>query len=603
MHDRIIAFFISSNEVSLNSHKKAKKHLHNLADSFARNIHYVKLAHYHLYLVFEGNINRLLQKEANCTKFCVGPHTSRSQSGWGFSFNKRKSIRDRFLHIGIDNEKISVSNDYIGSIPVYYSLRKYVSISNIEPVVVLDSESCYEDIIPEAVYELFRYTHFIETETFYRHIRTQMSDSTYTFTCDSKTPITRYNKTICSSEDRINMSPEDIVEEMHDINQKLVWEALQDEKDIILPLSSGYDSRMILAAAIKNKDIKSRLRCYTYTPNMSLETRAAKELSQIAGVKWEKIQLPDQHFDLRKLEQVGLIFGSGLHFHGKYKLDFLDQINTTFTPGQSIITEGFMTGISTGSSFICDLNIQDSKTPLTNAMDIIGTSRFTRDEYFLPHSKILHLGMKDYAEANMRKVFERFDGPINHKMTMFDIWARERNFFSYQPRVMEWGIPYISPHTTPEFLNFTFSLPPQILRKRKLVEMTLAKYSKPISRVSTNSILTVRSILKRSFSRPEEGISHYAPLLIKYFFKQHWLLPKELLDEMKDPTVPNLCSIGKRGVAPIFELNKQSQEIFNEYFDLKEADNLLSLAMTGDALSSKRLTILQTLAYALKLVE
>ena len=180
MHNRIIAFFISSNELSLNSHKKAKKHLHNLADSFARDTHYVKLAHYHLCLVIEGDIDELLQKEGNSIRFCVGPHTSRPQSGWKFSFDNRKSIRDRFLHVIIDGEKISISNDYIGSIPVYYSLRKCVSISNIEPVVVHDSDSSYEDIMPEAVYELFRYTHFIETETFYRHIKTQMADSTYT---------------------------------------------------------------------------------------------------------------------------------------------------------------------------------------------------------------------------------------------------------------------------------------------------------------------------------------------------------------------------------------------------------------------------------------
>jgi hypothetical protein len=109
----------------------------------------------------------------------------------------------------------------------------------------------------------------------------------------------------------------------------------------------------------------------------------------------------------------------------------------------------------------------------------------------------------------------------------------------------------------------------------------MGKYYSRINKVSSNSNLTVEHILKRSFCNPFEGWRHYAPLLIKYFFKQPWLLPKPFLAEMKNPVVPDLRSIGKNGVSPIFNLNAQSREIFDDYFSYKEVDNLFACAMTG----------------------
>jgi hypothetical protein len=603
MHNRIIAFFISSNEKSQPSYEKASSHFRRLGESFSRQELYLKLEKYHLHLIYEGEIDKLLQKDGSCIKFCVGPHTGRKNSGWLFSFEKRSKIRDRFLNISIDKNEISISNDFIGAIPVYYSLRKKLSISNIEPVVVLDSDSTYGDLYPEAVYSLFHYTHFIDTETFYRHIKSQEPDSTYVYTTESRKPLVKYHNSVYASEERIGMKSKDIIDEFTELNRKLVMEAIGDEEDIILSLSSGYDSRMILAAALENKEVKSRLRTYTHSPNMSIETRAVEELVRIAGLEWEKVDIRSGGFNLKRLEQAGMIYGSGLHFHGKYKLDFMDQVMHSFIPGKSIITEGFVTGTGTGSSSLCGLDIKGNAVVLTELMDSLGTSRFTSDEYLFAHSKVFKPEMKDYTAANLQKIFNRFEGAPKQKIIMLDIWARQHNFFSYQPRIIEWEIPNISPHVAPEFFNFSFSLPLKMLKKHKMAEMMLARYYKKINRVSTNSNLTVKSIMKRSIARPTEGMFYYAPLLIKYFFKQPWLLPEKMLEEMKDPTVPDLREVGKAGVAPIYELNKQSREIFNEYFELAEVDRLLAKAVAGDELSSKRLSVVQTLAYGLKLME
>jgi hypothetical protein len=597
MHHRIIAFFISSSQTTEPSYKRAIDHLQKLAASFSKKVAVIKLEKYHLHLAYEGDLNELLQKDGEKVKFCVGPHTSRKNSGWDFSFENRKNIRDRFISISIDRRKISISNDYIGTIPVYYSLQKAVSISNIEPIVVLDSDSSYEDLSPEAVYELFRYTHLIWDETFYRHIKVQEPDSTFIYTNQAEEPIKKYHVTITPSKDRLNMKSSDIVAETNELNRTIVLESLSVEDDIILPLSSGYDSRMILSAAVQDKDIKSKMRCYTYTPNMSLESRLTGELCKMHNLSWEKVQLPVDSFNMRRFKQILGIFGSGLHVHGKYQLDFIDQIKQTFIPGQSVFVSGYMTGVPCGGVHL------SLDTPFTNAVNQIGESKYITDEYLFAHSRTLSPNMIDNAESNFNKVFKRLEGHIKHKTIMFDTWTRQRNFISYQARAMEWEIPYIGPHVTPEYMNFCLSLPVHLLKNRKIVEMMFAKYYPAMNRVSSNSNLTVQHFIKRSISNPREGMLHYAPLLIKYFFKQPWLLPASYIAEMKNPSMPDLRNIGKAGVFPLFDLNAESREIFDGYFALNEVDNLFSKAMTGDELSSKRLTILETLAYALKMLE
>lgn len=601
MHQRVLAFYISSNENSSSAYKKALNHLQELAKSFSKEIAVVQLKHYRLHLVYEGDLEEVLLKEDECIKFCVGPHKARRNSGWSFNMENRSKIYGAFLLVRINNKKITIINDFGGILPVYYSLRNGLCMSNIEPVIVLGSDSSYSDLSSEAVYELLRYSILHGTETLYRHIRNQEPDSTYVYSGNNE-PAVEYNNTIPPAEIS-KQKDTDIIAELTELNRKIVHETLADEDDIILSLSSGYDSRIILAAAAEDKDIRSKLRCFTHTPNMSLETRPAKKLCEISGLSWEKAQLPVDSFNMQKLEQILKIFGSTFNVHGKYKLDFIDQIKHTFIPGKSVMVEGYMTGAALSLSALHGFDLCNRETLLADQMGKQVIYRYIPDEYLTIHSRCLNSEMKYHIEPVLRKILNRYNGNDKARVTMFGIWTRQRNFGSYQSRTMTWEIPHISPHLAPEFIDFSLRMPSQLLNKKKNMEMVFSKYYPHLASVGSNSNLTVKNILKSSIISPNDGIQHYLPMLIKYYFKQPWLLPEKLLAEMKDPVVPDLRSIGEKGVYPLFDLNAESREIFDGYFALEEVNNLFTKAMTGDRLSTKRLMILEPLAYALKMLE
>lgn len=103
-----------------------------------------------------------------------------------------------------------------------------------------------------------------------------------------------------------------------------VWEkSLPPDVPIVLPLSGGYDSRILLWA-IENKE---RVRAYSYgtstNQSKSYEVLRAKALCDSMGVKWKHIPLGLYH---KFIEQWVQEFGLSVHAHGMYQCEFYQKI-------------------------------------------------------------------------------------------------------------------------------------------------------------------------------------------------------------------------------------------------------------------------------------
>jgi len=92
---------------------------------------------------------------------------------------------------------------------------------------------------------------------------------------------------------------------------------------LVLPLSGGYDSRL-LGSMIKNK-----LNSYSYTfgptrkQNDSFEVKYAEATAIKLGLNWEHIKLGNYH---KYLDDWNDLYGVSTHAHGMYQLDFYNQI-------------------------------------------------------------------------------------------------------------------------------------------------------------------------------------------------------------------------------------------------------------------------------------
>jgi len=503
-------------------------------------------------------------------------------------------VRDRFLCIEMGSDKVIILNDYAGTIPIYYSSRNHISISNIEPIVVADSKSSYDDISAENLFGFLRYSHFIWDETLYKHIFTQEPDSKYCYVVDSLEVQKTYLETLKCSDERAKLSDYQVANELYELNRKLIYQSLENEQEIILPLSAGYDSRMIISAISEDLSLKKRLKCFTYGPAGSIEVESARKLSLTYKISWKHISLPCKFHEMVYLDKIGEVFGTSLHFHGMYQLEFWDEIKNYLDTDRPVITSGFMTGVPAGQH-ISLLGINSYNSNLSTAMNNFSQSKLWSCEELIETNGRFRPDMVDLSETRFRKAFERFNGTPCKKSVVFDLWTRQRNFIGYYPRTFEWMVPHISPHMTPEYANFFLSLSNKHLKDRKAVELMFLNFY-PLSAKITSNSNGIEAIKKSYIDKLAFFISKIARKA-----KISNIMP---LGYRNLPVILDLYAIKyseKNSFYPLFNLNGKESDAFAEYFSYETMEFLYKqIIEKNDSKSFRKLLVPFTFAYGLR---
>jgi len=593
---RIIAFFATNNKKDSTGFKKAKGHIEKLAKEFGLCSFSRQYDTFFLSICYQGDLDKLIEeKDDVLCKVVVGPLDSQKQSGYDAKIENMLLIRDRFAKISIYEGCIEVINDFAGTVPIYYSMDKHISLSNIEPVVILDSESSFDDVSIENIYGFLRYSHFIWDETLFKHIFTQEPDTFYQYKAKSKEIIKKYLGTIKTTDERVNMPVKSVAGQLYELNQLMVTESLKNSEKIILPLSAGYDSRMVLTAVATNKDLKEKLHCYTYGHRGTTEVESARELCRQYGVKWKQIILPCRFLEHKYLQQIGDIFGSSLHFHGMYQLEFWQQLKNPGITNNMHLTSGFMTGVPAGQH-ISRLGIESEDMYLTKAMNRFPQSRYWTDRELWDISALFKPFMLDKAEHQFRKPFDRFQGHVYQKSVLFDIWTRQRNFISYYPRTFEWVVPCLSPHMSPEYQNFFLSLSAKHLKDRWAVEMMLKLYCPEAAKVISNS-----NGLKALSSNYKNALVFISKILKRVYLVS--LMPRRYRNLSDEFDLPALFHSKKDGLWPLFLLRSQGSQFFSQLFPDKIIEDIFTDAINGSVISYGKLVTLESIAYSLNLLE
>ncbi|TQD23850.1 hypothetical protein [Methanolobus vulcani] len=581
--NRIIAFMIVSNNI--NCSNDGNKPLQYLCQRFNKNISKIKTDYFTLHVVYEGKIGELLNQENDNIHFCLGQYNNKWKSAYVLS--------DRFLLVTISNDRVICTSDYVGSIPVFYSLREGVVISNIEPVVITNSSTSEHDISYDSFFGFMKFSHLIWEETLYKHIFSQEPDSRYTYTLGTKEPKKTDLKSIKASNDRIYKSDIEVAKDLYRLNKDLVQNALLPYKEIVLPLSAGYDSRMIIAACSENEGLLKRLKCFTYGSENSVEVIAAKELCKVYGVYWRHIELPCQFLERHYLNPILNIFGSSLHLHGMYQLEFWEKIKPFLETDSPVLTSGFMTGVPAGQH-VSKLKIQNKNSSLTEAMENFSQSKYWKNDELIRAFDFFDQKMLDLAEKRFKKAFDRFDGRIDQKSVLFDVWTRQRNFISYHPRTLEWEVPVISPHMTAVYQNFFMTLNEKHLKDRKAIELMFQYHYPDAAAIISNSNGT-----QSLTNHLDNMLLFYSRIMKK--INLELIIPKKYLDQPVLFDIPALSHSKKSGLFPLFDSKRSTvlKQIFSEIGIEQIYDN----ALNGDLKAYGKLCIMQAVAYGLNLIQ
>ncbi|MCU0789300.1 MAG: hypothetical protein MUC91_14155 [Verrucomicrobia bacterium] len=107
------------------------------------------------------------------------------------------------------------------------------------------------------------------------------------------------------------------------------------EGEIVLPVSGGYDSR-VLSVMVEEK---SRIRAFTYgisnRQEQSFEVIYAQELARRLDYSWTQIPLGMFH---RHLDDWDRIYGAFTHAHGMYHIEFYTEILNRVGPGRGLLS-------------------------------------------------------------------------------------------------------------------------------------------------------------------------------------------------------------------------------------------------------------------------
>lgn len=496
---RVLGFVAFSSDLFGHSQQRIISALDDVASVFDLRVHLYNLPNIKIGVISRFPINFGMSKNCESMSFVVSSATSESIDN------------DRFLKVIFNGNSLTCESDYAGTVPYYYSRTGPLVISSFISVVEAGLGVSESDIDLAALFAFVRFGHNIWDETVWNQIRAGTPSSKLTFSVDApQHPINLLQKSTISVgdfEDKFVRSKS--LSNLRELNSGLIKDSLSGSEQIILPLSSGLDSRLVLAGISDDQNLKRNTLAVTYGPANSIEVKSAKRLAEESGVKWVHLDLPLDFLSERYLSETSLVFGSSLHMHAMYQLEFLEEMKRRRLVDEgAVFTSGFMTGVPSGQH-ISKLGRWRSKLDAEAFLDSFSQSRYWSvkelSQVFGRHSS---LGF-DLVSQKLDLVPVVYPNNPYKQSILVDIWTRQRNFISYHPRTLELRHPVASPHMRVEWVSFFLRQPNSWLWKRRLVQEFFLDYYPNLAAVPTNS---------ENFSRlgtPLQSIGRIAYILLE----------------------------------------------------------------------------------------
>jgi len=301
---KIIGFTISEKEIN-----------HEDIDVFNRDLNQIQFFANNLYVYLWG---------VGDIKSC------KINNKYTLSFPLNDDLLDRNIIIDISNETITIENDWLGSIPVFYNKEEKI-ISTLSLKTFTNTQ-----IHNEGLHNFFEFGYNVFEQTPFKNVKFMRYFSKLFF---SKKGI------------RIEYKEDPAL-------QKEIWDEVSDEKkvfekiknyinnveektkdEIILPTSGGYDSRLLNLCV----NDKTRINSFTYglstKQDESYEVVHAKKISEILKTKHKQIKLDNYY---KYIPEWFKIFGFSTHLHGMYHIEFYEKILSEFTFSENTT---FLSGI------------------------------------------------------------------------------------------------------------------------------------------------------------------------------------------------------------------------------------------------------------------
>jgi hypothetical protein len=477
------------------------------------------------------------------------------------------------LHISADGKRWTLWNDWLGSMPVYYTQVDEGRIaSTLEPVPVACAQYSSVDFFLPGLVSLLINGHYLSDWTLYKALRTVPPD------CIAKWDTTGFQYrslwTVTPSEKRWDVSWDDLVDEMYEYSWQAIADVLRTRSTWILPLSAGLDSRLIAGVAAR---LKSDVHAYAWGEPNSTDVVFSRQIAKTLRIPWKHINLPDDF--LSQYTPIWAdVFGSAMHFHGMYQMAFLDVIKQEAT---GALLSGFIGDVLSGSSLM-----QYDKGSVVYKKEWYKhwTTREVRTLLKFPIDDALN-----EIAAEVAKQSRQLKGSQLPRSLLFELWSRQRFFTSFQSTLSDHALRVATPFINRQYARFCLSLPRIALENRRLLGDVFRRHYGmlaviPGTYADEPFIRTGQYLLKHRIA------SHLPHALRIGPFAGYDQIPLRM-------DVDSLQATGKEALWPLF----QQWDRLTDWLDVAQVEAAYQAVMHSaeDIRPLRKLQSIQTLAYRL----
>lgn len=482
------------------------------------------------------------------------------------------------LQISADGQHWRMWNDFLGSIPVFYTQTAHTWIaSTLEPAVVAANSFSPNDFNMPAILFMMLHGHYYADWTMYKPMKVVVPDSVTEW--DGTGVRHTACNTLVASDERYGNSWESLIEEAHSLIRKSVETALSAQPGPIVPLSSGLDSRLIAAVGT---EAGFALRAFTWGPKNTRDTIYARMIAKALGIPWKRVDLGEDYFS-RYLPVWVDLFGSAMHFHGMYQMPFLDALRSE-APGR--LVSGFIGELLAGYLVQAhtDMHAEGDRTFYAipeaylhwNAEELKQLFCFPIDDAM------------DEIANQISEQTKRVGGEWHQKTIILTLRGRQHYFTYFQSMLCDYWRGVITPYINRNYANFWLSIPRALLDNRRLLMDMASRYYARIMEIPGTygrepARLTGRYLLKRRLAQKLP-----APFVAR-------LLPEFAATRQIKTDVASLRQGGMKAIWPI----REAGSVLSEWIHLDKMESVYQEALAGDIRSVRKIQSIQTLAYRL----
>lgn len=228
---------------------------------------------------------------------------------------------------------------------------------------------------------------------------------------------------------------------LHLIGEKVKnWEK-SVEGNIVLPISGGFDSRLLALSLSNYKNVKS----FTYglSPNQGLskEVIHAKYITEQLSIDWRQIEIGKFHRFMRDWYNI---YGASTHAHGMYHMEFYTKMMKFISGGNH-----FLSGLI-GDAWAGAVKVEDIKKP--SDLVYLSYSHGLRAEPSMLINKNITLNLRDeYFEShkhNLKSHDFRVIEAMRFKMILLNYLIRVPEYFGFKIYA-----PFLDPEVALSFLT------------------------------------------------------------------------------------------------------------------------------------------------------